>query len=49
MFSSKNKLDYNLRYYISKNAYKHYRVLIKYKDFQSSISKKISSYKGTIY
>ncbi|OOM11022.1 S8 family serine peptidase [Clostridium saccharobutylicum] len=49
MFSSKNKLDYNLRYYISKNAYKHYRVLIKYKDFQSSISKKINSYKGTIY
>lgn len=49
MFSSKNKLDYNLKYYISENTYKSYRVLIKYKDFQSSIVKKINSYKGTVY
>ena len=49
MFSSKNKLDYNLKYYLSKNTYKSYRVLIKYKDFQSSIAKKINSYKGTVY
>ena len=49
MFSNKNKLDYNLKYYISENTYKSYRVLIKYKDFQSSIAKKINSYKGTVY
>ncbi len=49
MFSYKKKLDHNLKYYISKNAYKTYRVLIQYKDFQSSIVKKINSYKGTVY
>ena len=49
MFSNKNKLDYNLKYYISENTYKSYRVLIKYKDFQSSIAKKINSSKGTVY
>ncbi|MDU4658943.1 MAG: peptidase, partial [Clostridium butyricum] len=49
MFSNKNKLDYNLKYYMSKNIYKSYRVLIKYKDFQSSIAKKINSYKGNVY
>jgi len=49
MFLSKNKLDYNLKYYISKNAYKNYRVLIQYNDFQSSIVKKINSYKGTVH
>lgn len=40
MFSSKSKLDHNLKDYISKNAYKSYRILIQYKDFQSSIVKK---------
>lgn len=49
MFLYKKKLDHNLQYYISKNAYKSYRVLIQYKDFQSSIVKKISSYKGTVF
>ena len=49
MFSSKNKLDYNLKYYLSKNTYRSYRVLIKYKDFQSSITKKINSYRGIVY
>lgn len=49
MFSYKKKLDYNLKYYISQNAYKSYRILIQYKDFQSSIVKKINSYKGTVY
>ena len=49
MFSYKKKLDYNLKYYISNNAYKNYRVLIQYKDFQSSIVKKINSYKGTVH
>ena len=49
MFSYKKKLDYNLKYYISNNAYKNYRVLIQYKDFQSSVVKKINSYKGTVH
>lgn len=49
MFLSKKKLDHNLQYYISKNAYRKYRVLIQYKDFQSSLAKKISSYKGTVF
>lgn len=49
MFLNKNKLDYNLKYYISNNTYKSYRVLIKYKDFKSSIAKKINSYRGTVY
>lgn len=40
MFSSKSKLDHNLKDYISKSAYKSYRILIQYKDFQSSIVKK---------
>lgn len=49
MFSSKSKLDNNLKYYVSKNAYKNYRVLIKYKNFHSSLAKKVSSYKGKVY
>jgi hypothetical protein len=46
MFSTKKKLDSTLKYYLSNNSYKNYRVLIQYKDFQSSIVKKINSYKG---
>jgi subtilisin family serine protease len=49
MFLFKKKLDHNLQSYISKNAFKNYRVLIQYKDFQSSIVKKISSYRGTVF
>ena len=49
MFSYKNKLDHNLKYYISKNAYKSYRILIKYNDFHSSIVRRINSYKGSVY
>ena len=49
MFSYKKKLDCNLKHYISNNAYKNYRVLIQYKDFQSSVVKKINSYKGTVH
>ena len=49
MFSFKRKLDDNLKYYITNNSYKNYRVLIQYTDFQSSIVKKINSYKGTVY
>lgn len=48
MFSFKNKLDTNLKYYLSQNAYRSYRVLIKYKNFESSLEKKIKSYRGTI-
>lgn len=48
MFSYKNKLDRNLRYYLSNKSYKQYRVLIKYKNFKDSIEKKISSYKGKL-
>ena len=46
MFSTKKKLDSNLKNYLSNNSYKNYRVLIQYKDFQSSIVKKINSYRG---
>lgn len=49
MFLKKNKLDYNLKYYLSENVYKSYRVLIKYKNFEASLEKKIHSYKGTVY
>lgn len=49
MFSTKKKLDDNLKYYLSNNCYKNYRVLIQYKNFQSSIVKKINSYKGHVY
>jgi subtilisin family serine protease len=49
MFSYNKKLDDNLKYYISKNAYKSYRILIQYKDFQSSILKKVLSYKGIVH
>ena len=49
MFLYKKKLDYNLNYYMSNNSYKTYRVLIQYKDFQSSVVKKINSYKGIIH
>ncbi|SFD19943.1 S8 family serine peptidase [Clostridium uliginosum] len=49
MFSYKNKLDCNLKYYMTHNSYKNYRVLIKYRNFQSSLEKKISSYKGKVH
>lgn len=49
MFSFKNKLDSNLKYYLANNAYRSYRVLIKYKNFQDSLEKKINSNRGTIY
>ncbi|NFH70011.1 peptidase [Clostridium botulinum] len=48
-FSYKNKLDPNLKHYMSNNCYKNYRVLIKYKNFQSSIEKKVASYKGKLH
>lgn len=48
MFSLKNKLDSSLRYYISNNCYKEYRVIIKCNKFQKDIIPKILSLKGTI-
>ena len=48
MFSLSKKLDTNLRDILNNNDIEYYRVLIKYKTLQDSISKKISSYKGQI-
>lgn len=48
MFLYKNKLDPNLSYYLKKNSYKNYRVLIKCKNFQNNIEKKITSYRGQV-
>lgn len=48
MFSLSKKLDTNLRDLISNNDIEYYRVLIKYKTLQDSVSKKISSYRGQI-
>lgn len=45
----KNKLDPDLKYYMRNNCYKNYRVLIQYKNFQSSIEKKVTSYKGKLH
>ena len=49
MFSYKNKIDKNLSYYLENKSYKKYRVLIKCKNLQDGIAKKISSYKGDLY
>lgn len=48
MFSFKNKIDPNLKYYLSNRLYKKYRVLIKCKNFTKEIARKISSYKGEL-
>lgn len=48
MFSSKNKIDKNLKYYLSNHLYKKYRVLIHCKNFKDSIEKKIKSYNGEV-
>lgn len=48
MFSSTKKLDPNLKVLLASSNMKYYRVLIKYRNFQDSISKKINSYKGTV-
>lgn len=48
MFLYKKKLDNNLNYYISKNAYKNYRVLIQFTNSSSSIVNKINSYNGRV-
>lgn len=48
MFSLNRKLDPNLKACIITKPYTNYRILIKYKRFQESILKKISSYKGSV-
>lgn len=48
MFSFKRKLDLNLKNSISINSSKNYRVLIKCKNFQDNIIKKIASYRGEV-
>ena len=48
MFSYKNKIDRNLNYYLNEMSYKKYRVLIKCKNLQDGIAKKILSYKGEL-
>lgn len=48
MFSLNKKLDSNLKNYMEFNSSRSYRVLIKCRNFQDSIEKRISSYKGTV-
>ncbi|MDV4150791.1 S8 family serine peptidase [Clostridium sp. AL.422] len=48
MFSSSRRLEANLKACLMSNPYNNYRILIKYKRFQDSIIKKISSYKGEL-
>lgn len=48
MFSSNKKLDLNLKNCMLSKPYNNYRVIIKYKRFQESLIKKISSYNGML-
>lgn len=48
MFSSTKKLDPNLKSLLASSGIKEYRILIKYRNFPDSISKKINSYRGII-
>lgn len=48
MFSLTRKLEPNLKACIMSKPYNNYRILIKYKRFQDSILRKISSYKGEV-
>lgn len=48
MFSSTKKLDPNLKSLLASSSMSDYRVLIKYRNFQDSIVKKINSYRGTV-
>ena len=48
MFSSTKKLDPNLKGLLASSGIKKYRILIKYRNFPDSISKKINSYRGII-
>ena len=48
MFSLTRKLEPNLKEYIMSRPHINYRILIKYKRFQDSILKKLSSYNGVL-
>ena len=48
MFSSTKKLDPNLKFLLASSSMKEYRILIQYRNFPDSISKKINSYRGTV-
>ena len=48
MFSLNKKLDPNLKTYMGFNNSRSYRVLVKCRNFQDSIEKKILSYKGLL-
>ena len=48
MFSSTKKLDPNLKFLLASSSIKDYRILIKYRNFPDSISKKIRSYHGNV-
>lgn len=48
MFSFKKKLEPNLKNCMSSKSTKDYRVIIKCKNFQENIVKKITSYKGEV-
>lgn len=48
MFSLKKKLELNLKNCMSSKSAKDYRVLIKCKNFQKNILKKITSYRGEV-
>ena len=43
MFSSTKKLDPNLKFLLASSSIKDYRILIQYRNFPDSISKKIRS------
>ncbi|MEG1483687.1 S8 family serine peptidase [Clostridium sp.] len=48
MFAFKKKLEFNLKNCMSSKSTKDYRVIIKCKNFQENIVKKIVSYKGEV-
>ena len=48
MFSSTKKLDPNLKFLLASSSMKEYRILIQYRNFPDSISKKIHYYRGNI-
>ena len=48
MFSSTKKLDPNLKFLLASSSIKDYRILIQYRNFPDSISKKINSFRGKV-
>lgn len=48
MFSLKNKLNKDLKYYLDNHIYKNYRLIIHYKNLKENTEKKIMNLKGNI-